>query len=104
MMFDDMFNKETYQQHDIDEELSQEKVQGPLDISNKEPKNLDSETLEDGIEAAPVAISDRLDGGSPDDIANARNWPVSKISCSSPGSVRIYHAGCISPIEITMLT
>jgi hypothetical protein len=78
MIFDDMVDKETNQQHDVNEEGSQEKIQESLDMSNKESENLDSTTLENDIEAAPAPISERLDWDFPDDIGNPRNWPVPK--------------------------
>ena len=46
MMFDDVVDKETYQQPDINEEPGQEKIQESLNMSNKESEILDSTTLE----------------------------------------------------------
>jgi hypothetical protein len=78
MILDDMVDKETYQQPDINEEPGQEKIQESLDMSNKESEILDSTTLENDIEAAPAPISEKLDWDSPHDIGNPRNWPVPK--------------------------
>jgi hypothetical protein len=78
MIFDDMVDKETYQQPHLNEELGHEKIQESLDMSNKESEILDSTTLENDIEAAPAPISERLDWDSPHNTGNPRNWPVPK--------------------------
>ena len=78
MVFDDMVDKETYQQPHLNEEPGHEKIQELLDMSNKESEILDSTTLENDIEAAPAPIPGRLDWDSPHDTGNPRNWPVPK--------------------------
>jgi hypothetical protein len=78
MIFNNMVNKETYQQPDINEEPGQEKIQESLYISNKESEILDSTTLENDIGAAPAPISEGLDWDFPHDIGNPRSWPVPK--------------------------